>query len=520
LKKDRRVRFYLGLFAAGILAIRAQAAPFDWRIVKFGGKEYVSLDVFCESYGLTAVNGWSEDKLRLQGANGRSLLLTRGSHEAKINGVRHWLSANALGEGDNWYLSRLDLVKMIEPIYRPEQIRNRQPVRGVVIDPGHGGNDQGAMGRGGAMEKAFTLDTAIQLERILKASGLKTVLTRRTDFFVDLYERTAIAARYSGYIFVSIHYNSGPRSARGTETFSLAPRGSPSTTSENRLTRADFEAMRGNGTDELNTLLASLVHRQLIKLRGPDDEADRGMKRARFVVLRENVLPSILVEGGFVSHPSEVRLLLSPDYRKKLAKAVSEGIFDYMKAMGQSVAASAPLTTPTPTAKPATVNTGVKSGKTATPSPTPTKPKVGPSPTPTSPAVGNATQTTPTPLGAEPTSGTTTTPLTPATETSPPTPTPVSKPKVKLKTSPKPKKAPSLTPTPTRSAVPDSPSPSVSPTEKTSITLQPGDLTPVVVPAVREIPTQSPTITLQPEDTPSPTITPEPTATPMPSPTP
>ena len=135
-------------------------------------------------------------------------------------------------------------------------------------------------------EKNYTLDTAFRLEAILRDAGMKTVLTRRNDVFVDLYERAHIASLYPDYAFVSIHFNSASPEARGLETYCLSPRGAASTSSA-YLTRADIQKLPGNDYDAQNILLASMVHSEIIRLNPGDPTADRGVKRARFVVIKQ-----------------------------------------------------------------------------------------------------------------------------------------------------------------------------------------------------------------------------------------
>ena len=163
--------------------------------------------------------------------------------------------------------------------------------------------------------------------------GLKTVFTRRTDVFVDLYERAHIASLYSDYAFVSIHFNSAAEEARGLETYCLSPRGAASTSSR-YLTRGDIQKLPGNDYDTQNILLASMVHSEIIKLNPGDGSADRGVKRARFVVIKQNVLPAILVEGGFVSNHMEAARVNRSDYRQSLAQAIARGVIRFANVMG------------------------------------------------------------------------------------------------------------------------------------------------------------------------------------------
>jgi hypothetical protein len=121
--------------------------------------------------------------------------------------------------------------------------------------------------------------------------------------------------------------------ARGLETYCLSPRGAASTSSA-YLTRGDIQKLPGNDYDTQNILLASMVHSEIIKLNPGDATADRGVKRARFVVIKQNVLPAILVEGGFVSNHMEAARVNRPDYRQSLAQAIARGVIRFVNVMG------------------------------------------------------------------------------------------------------------------------------------------------------------------------------------------
>jgi N-acetylmuramoyl-L-alanine amidase len=312
-----------------ILALPVQA--FDWETATSNGREYVSLRSFCAFYGFGYSAPSSND--RFVGRNPEhSISLKIGSSDAYIDGVHYVLSFPIEGNDRDWLVSRMDVIKLFEPIMRPSEVSGRHTIRGVVIDAGHGGSDNGAGSRFGN-EKTYTLDTAYRLDALLRAAGLKTVFTRRTDVFVDLYERAHIASLYSDYAFVSIHYNSAMEEARGLETYCLSPRGAASTSSA-YLTRGDIQKLPGNDYDTQNILLASMVHSEIIKLNPGDASADRGVKRARFVVIKQNVLPAILVEGGFVSNHMEAARVNRPDYRQSLAQAIARGVIKFANAMG------------------------------------------------------------------------------------------------------------------------------------------------------------------------------------------
>ena len=302
---------------------------FDWETATSNGREYVTLRSFCTFYGFGyQVPSGSDFQAR---GLAHSVRFKLGVPDMYLDGVHYVMSFPVEGGDHDWLVSRMDVIKLFDPVLRPTEIAGRHSIRGVVIDAGHGGSDNGATSRLGA-EKDYTRDTAFRLEALLRGAGLKTILTRRTDVFVDLYERAHIASLYSDYAFVSIHYNSASPEAHGLETYCLSPRGAASTSSA-YLSRSDIQKLPGNDYDPQNILLASLVHSEIIKLNPGDPTADRGVKRARFVVIKQNVLPAILVEGGFVSNHMEAARVNRSDYRQSVAQAIARGVIRFVNVM-------------------------------------------------------------------------------------------------------------------------------------------------------------------------------------------
>ncbi len=174
--------------------------------------------------------------------------------------------------------------------------------RTVVIDPGHGGHDNGGQW-GKVYEKHLALDTAARLENNLKKMGYRTVMTRRSDYFVSLQQRVAIANKYRDAIFVSVHFNyTWRQEASGLETFYYNAEGQK---------------------------LASHVQRGLIR---HTRTLDRQAKFARYYVIRNTTIPSILIEGGFVSNEQERERMKSGSFREAIARGVAEGIQRYRRS--------------------------------------------------------------------------------------------------------------------------------------------------------------------------------------------
>ncbi len=171
------------------------------------------------------------------------------------------------------------------------------------------------------------LDVARQLRPLLQAKGLRVIMTREGDYFVPLEVRARIANAARDSIFVSIHFNATDRdpSATGFEIFSFTPRGAPST-SDNWVTSSSASVQAGSRVDAQSMALSACIYHSLL---GHIPEFDRGIKRARFAVLRLTEVPAVLVEGGFLTERGESRLIAEKDWRGRLAQAISVGIENY-----------------------------------------------------------------------------------------------------------------------------------------------------------------------------------------------
>jgi N-acetylmuramoyl-L-alanine amidase len=217
----------------------------------------------------------------------------------------------------------------------------------IVIDPGHGGHDPGATGNG-VSEAELVLDVAQRLEKLLqKQPGIEVVLTRRTDDFVALPERTAIANREAADLFLSIHANaSEDGTARGVETYFLNFANNLSAASvAARENAASGQAMAAlpdfvkaialnNKLDESRDF-ATYVQRSMIeRLRLTNKTTkDLGVRQAPFVVLIGAAMPSVLAEISFVTNTQEARLLKSAAFRQRIAEALFAAIKKYQSSL-------------------------------------------------------------------------------------------------------------------------------------------------------------------------------------------
>jgi N-acetylmuramoyl-L-alanine amidase len=302
----------------------------DWRLVKYQGHDFVSLQNVADFYGLGAVRRASNDFTTR--ATQRSLRGAVGSPEFYINGLKFILSYPAIEVDGQLLVTRMDLSKVIEPVMRPSRIKNAEKVNTVILDPGHGGHDNGAVCSLG-MEKNFALDVAFRARDILQQRGFRVYLTRTADYFVPLEERIRFANGFSNALFISVHFNSGGNAATGVETFTLAPQGVPSMAADGpRIT--DFQRCAGNCRDAENMALATATHASLV---ASSRMYDRGIKRARFVVIRDITIPGVLIEGGFVSNPSDNTRLATTAYRQQMANCIADAVQNYRNAVGAPV---------------------------------------------------------------------------------------------------------------------------------------------------------------------------------------
>lgn len=322
------------LFLIIFFVCAATAGASDWELIKYAGRDHVTLENVAQFYGLGDVQRVSNG-VTLASA-GRSLRGAVGSNELYINNLKFILSYPISEYNGKPIVSRMDLTKVIEPVLRPSRIKGAENVDTVILDAGHGGHDNGAMSMWGN-EKTFALEVALRAKQMLEERGLKVFLTRSSDVFVPLEERVRFANRFSNAIFISIHFNCGnDASATGIETYTLAPRGVPSMMSDGpHIT--DLQLCPGNVRDSENMALACATHASLIC---HSQLYDRGIKRARFVVIRDIKIPGVLIEGGFLTCPNDSRKIAMPQYRQNMALCITAAVDNYRHAVGTQATAS------------------------------------------------------------------------------------------------------------------------------------------------------------------------------------
>ena len=251
---------------------------------------------------------------------------TVNSRQMELNGRLVWLGHPVASNRGMLYLAKRDYLYTIAPILVPQ--KNGTPPRlfHIVLDPGHGGKDNGAMNsRYRLKEKNVNLDISLRVGKILKANGYRVSYTRTNDTFIELEDRTKIANKLKADLFLSIHCNAASPSASGIETFSLTPSWMPSTGSTKMPSYAR-EKLPGNKSDLWNQLLSYYIQRSLKAVTRAED---RGVKRARFAVLRDLNMTGALIECGFITNPTEGSKLGSAKYRQSVANAIANAIMSY-----------------------------------------------------------------------------------------------------------------------------------------------------------------------------------------------
>jgi len=313
------------LFASFAVGSPIAIAAAEWQVIKINGHDYLSVDNISKFYGLPAEVVPSGAKIQTETAD-HPLEFVSGSREARINGARSWLCFPVIELNGKSLVSRTDVAKTIEPLVRPHRVPDVGKVQTVVLDPGHGGHDKGQVSRYGA-EKDFALDVARKLRPILQAKGLRVIMTREGDYFVPLEVRAKIANAARNSIFVSIHFNAtnDDPNATGFEIFSFTPRGAPST-SDGTAAASSVNVQPGSSVDAQSLALSACIYHSVL---GHLREYDRGIKRARFAVLRLTKVPAVLIEGGFLTDGGESKLISNKDWRAKLAGAIGIGIESY-----------------------------------------------------------------------------------------------------------------------------------------------------------------------------------------------
>ncbi len=279
---------------------------------------YFSMKIEHADSGFTLRNRWNR------------LEFVEKSRKCLINQTLVWLHEPLLKNGRNWYLSQPDLDYVLDPVLRADNNLKGHVVRTVILDPGHGGNDPGALGKLNVQEKQIVLDLAKRIRVHLVNKGIKVCMSRENDRALTLTNRVKTARDTGSHLFVSLHLNSSSNTkAAGVETYVMTLPGYHSTNTDNKG-RIKTEHFAGNAKNQHNAAAGYYIQRYMQRKLGVED---RGVRRARFYVLKHAPCPAVLVEAGFITHPPEETRLLKDEYREKIAAGISAGIMEYIRVV-------------------------------------------------------------------------------------------------------------------------------------------------------------------------------------------
>jgi N-acetylmuramoyl-L-alanine amidase len=320
-----------------LLAVAVVLTAMASRAATFNGQYYVPLADFAKTIGFTTYPEKHGDEVVLQSRSIR-MVFDVNSAQAQIAGTNVRLSFPVAAQYGQLLVSQMDLDTAIRPLLYPHRAYGSK-ITTICLDPGHGGKDSGNHVGGifGHSEKTYTLALALELRRQLQAAGYRVILTRSKDVYVDLPARPATANRAGADLFISLHFNATPvdkGDISGPETYCITPVGAQSSNAHGES--SEFASAIGTGPTAANLyenkslMLAYEMEKTLVmNLRAND----RGVRRARYAVLRDATMPAILIEGGYMTHPAESKKIYDAGYRSELAGAIVRGIQAYQRVM-------------------------------------------------------------------------------------------------------------------------------------------------------------------------------------------
>ena len=295
------------------------SAPANNRIrgSTYQGRSYLFLYDIAGFYGLRIHR--SGEVFTLTSGRGHRLVFNVNKRIGSINGINvTYLFAPVLKNGYP-YISEMDFRRVLEPALRRVTLPRRE-VKTIMIDPGHGGKDKGAPGPNGVWEKQIALAISRRLQKALREKGYTVFMTRSGDRYPSLQDRVNMRGGAKADILLSIHCNaSAQKNTTGIETFAATPVGAASSSDK----KVSFTKFSGNDFDHLNYRLAYEIQRQLIT---KTKAVDRGVKHARFYVIKNAACPAVLIETGFLSNPREGIILQTAKRQQEITEAIVDGV--------------------------------------------------------------------------------------------------------------------------------------------------------------------------------------------------
>jgi len=355
-KKRKKFRVYsiilISLFCiSNLFGCAGVPVREDFSTYRINGTEYISLVDFCQQRNLT----WEYDPFTRRitfGDGAHEVNLRTGESLATVDGNSRSLNYPVVSDRgrvlipDSFRKRTLDILfgRAISPPERRTSLA-KIGIKKIIVDPGHGGKDPGAIGRSGLMEKNVNLDISRKLAKLLRSEGIEVVMTRNSDVFISLNRRTKIANRQTPDLFISVHANANhSRKMQGFEVYCITS--TPNKDSKRAASSAsslppDIDKKNIVNSANLRRVLWDMVHTSnradSIELSGLVSESMgrsssariSGTKYANFYVLKNTQMPAILVEVGYLSNSEEERSLKSSRYRQQVAEAINRGIKQY-----------------------------------------------------------------------------------------------------------------------------------------------------------------------------------------------
>jgi len=329
--------------------VRVPDAPIYSQATAFNNVQYIPLLRFSNYYNLDL--NWDLVSQRIELQKGETSIVMRpNSNFILVNGQAITLQYPVEYRGGSAYIPVESAAFISEKIFKLPEKPVFSPgcyaIRTVVIDPGHGGKDPGAIGRYGTREKEVVLDISKRLKKRLEAEGIRVYLTRDKDVFVPLYERAKIAKNKDADLFISVHANaSRHRRASGFEVYYLSEATDDNARALAAAENASLEFEESDISEEKSSMTTVWDMTLTENRRQSKDLAyyicnitsdslgmhNRGVKGARFAVLRGAIMPAVLIEAGFLTNRREESNLKQTSFRDKIASAVSRSIVKYKK---------------------------------------------------------------------------------------------------------------------------------------------------------------------------------------------
>ena len=293
-----------------------KGGQFVWAPIQINGKQYLSLKKVKIFYFFN--NSTVDEKTVILENRMITAEFTINSQKFRFNGIHFYLSEPVRLKDGVAHVSSLDVMTLIDPVLRPTFIRNARPTRTVILDAGHGGKDKGSAGK----EAKHTLAVAQLTKQMLEKKGYTVILTRSEDIGVPLEARLKQINATGNAIVISVHFNSGKKEAAGFETYVMSAR-------------------EPNPFNQASVALATAVHSRILlylnnaKYGNDFKIEDRGIRHAKFRLLKDSKHPTILIEAGFLTNRQEAQKITSDAYQQRLATSIVRGIDTYNASLGR-----------------------------------------------------------------------------------------------------------------------------------------------------------------------------------------